>query len=148
MAESVESIHQRVRSLREEATEALDDTAPGKAVLVPLPAVRRRKGLTAIRGLFQGLPAVLDVVQDGLTREELKIQLRKDSPTAKDNTLNAIINCFQSELAVIRREGDQYVLTERGEALLESNDPDELADWMLTHILGVDHIVWMVAEAM
>lgn len=110
---------------------------PGEK-LVPLPAARRRRGLTAIRGLFSGVLSTLEFVRDGVTRAELLDFLRASSPEAKANSLGVAINVLQSELAVIKRDGNRYVLTERGEDVLESQDPSYLADWLLTRILGVD----------
>jgi MoxR-like ATPase len=106
--------------------------------LVPLPAARRRRGLTAIRGLFPGVLSTLEFVRDGATRTELLDFLRASSPDAKVNTLGMAINVLKSELAVIRDDGDRYVLTERGVDVLESQDPSHLADWLLTRILGPD----------
>ena len=106
--------------------------------LVPLPAARRRRGLTAIRGLFPGVLSTLEFVRDGATRAELLDFLRASSPEAKINTLGMAINVLKSELAVIKDDGDRYVLTERGVDVLESQDPNHLADWLLTRILGPD----------
>jgi MoxR-like ATPase len=106
--------------------------------LLPLPAARRRRGLTAIRGLFPGVLSTLEFVRDGATRAELLDFLRASSPESKVNTLGMAINVLKSELAVIRDDGDRYVLTERGVDVLESQDPSHLADWLLTRILGPD----------
>lgn len=112
--------------------------AGDEAKLLPLPAARRRKGLTAIRGLFPGLLSTLEYVRDSPTRTELLDFLRASSPEAKVNSLGVTINALQGELAVIRTQGDRYVLTERGDDVLESQDPGHLADWILTRILGAD----------
>lgn len=115
------------------------ETKPGKHTqLVPLPAARRRRGLTAIRGLFPGVLSALEFVRDGVTRAELIAFLRASSPDAKESSLNVAINVLQSELAVIKSSNDRYFLTERGEDVLESQDPSDLADWILTRILGAD----------
>lgn len=114
-------------------------TKPGEEKLLPLPAARRRRGLTPIRGGFPSALAVLEYVRDGVTREQLLDHLRTGNPALKDSSLGVIINTLQGELGVIRWDGNQYVLTERGAAVLESEDAGELADWLLTHILGVDH---------
>lgn len=106
--------------------------------LKPLPAARRRRGLTAIRGLFPGMLSTLEFVRDGVTRPELLEFLRAASPDAKETSLGVTVNCLQSELAVIKADGDRYVLTEQGEEVLESQDPTYLADWLLTRILGPD----------
>lgn len=119
-----------------------DETKPGQETqLLPLPAARRRRGLTAIRGLFPGVLSTLEVVRDGVTREQLLDFLGTASPDAKVSSLGVTINVLQSEIGVIRLDGNRYVLTERGEDVLESQDPNDLADWILTRILGVDKAI-------
>lgn len=110
---------------------------PGEK-LAPLPAARRRKGLTAIKGQFPGVLSSLEFIRDGVTRQELLDFLRASNPDVKASVLGLTINVYQSELGVIRMDGDRYVLTERGENVLESQDPRFLADWLLTRVLGVD----------
>jgi 5-methylcytosine-specific restriction protein B len=119
-----------------------EETRPGRETrLLPLPAARRRRGLTAIKGFFPGVLSTLEFVRKGVTREELIDFLRSSSPEVKVSSLGVTINSYQSELDVIRLEGDRYVLTERGENVLESQDPSFLADWLLTRILGVDRTI-------
>jgi 5-methylcytosine-specific restriction enzyme B len=117
------------------------ETGPGETQLVPLSAARRRRGLTAIKGLFPGLLSTLEFVRDGVTRDELIDFLRTSSPDSKVSSLGVTINAYKSEIGAIRLEGDRYVLTERGESVLESQDPSDLADWLLTRILGVDNVI-------
>jgi 5-methylcytosine-specific restriction protein B len=117
------------------------ETGPGETQLVPLSAARRRRGLTAIKGLFPGLLSVLEFVRDGVTREELIDFLRTSSPDSKVSSLGVTINSYKGEFGAIRLEGDRYVLTERGESVLESQDPSDLADWLLTRVLGVDNAI-------
>ena len=117
-----------------------------EARLVPLPAVRRRRGLTAIRGLFPGVLSTLEFVRDGVTRDALLDFLRASSPESKASSLGVTINSLQSELGTIRLDGDRYVLTERGEDVLESQDPNHLADWILTRILGADRAITELNE--
>lgn len=110
--------------------------------LLPLPAARRRRGLTAIKGLFPGTLSVLEFLQAGATRDELLDFLKSSSPDSKTASLGVMINVYQSELGVIRRdESERYVLTERGTNVLESEDPADLADWLLTRVLGVDEAI-------
>lgn len=106
--------------------------------LVPLPAARRRRGLTAIKGLFPAVLSALEFVRDGVTRPELLDFLRAASPESKASSLGMAINVLQSELGVIKAQGDRYILTARGEDVLESQDPTHLSDWLLTGVLGVD----------
>ena len=130
-------IYERFVQTPAEVTEK--PTEPGNDTkLLPLPAARRRRGLTAIRGLFPGVLSTLEFIRDGATRPELLDFLRASSPDVKVNTLGMAINVLKSELAVIRDDGDRYVLTERGVDVLESQDPNHLADWLLTRILGPD----------
>jgi len=129
-----------------------DDTTtptdePGELKLVPMPATRRRRGLTGMRGGLASILSALDFVQDGVTRDELQDFLRSQYPESKKSTLGVYVNVLQSEFAVIRRDGDRYVLTERGASVLESQDPDDLSDWLLTHILGVDHVFVLLRDS-
>jgi hypothetical protein len=126
-----------VRPPEEERTEE-PAGQPGEMRLVPLPAARRRRGLTTIRGLFPAVLSALEFVRDGTTRQELIDFLRANAPDVKEATLRVSVNVLKSELGLIRSEGDRIMLSERGEAVLESGDPDDLADWLLTHVLGVD----------
>ena len=114
--------------------------------LVPMSASRRRRGLTGMGGGFSFIMSALDFIQDGVTRDELLDFMRSQSPASKQSTLGVQINILQSEFAVIRRLGDRYLPTDRGNAVLESQDPDELSDWLLTHILGVDHVLVLLRD--
>lgn len=106
--------------------------------LQPLPAARRRRGLTAIKGLFPALLSTLEFVRPGVSRDELLDFLRSSAPDSKTTSLGVTINSYQGELDAIRSTGGRYVLTERGEDVLETQDPGALADWLLTRILGID----------
>lgn len=109
--------------------------------LVPWPASRRRRGMTSINGLFPGMLAILEFIGDGKPREELLDHLQEESPESKRSTLVAAVHGIQAEFGVIRLHAGSYVLTERGEALLESQDPVEVRDWLLTRVLGVDWLL-------
>ena len=107
-----------------------EETSPGRETrLLPLSAARRRRGLTAIRGLFPGLLSALEFIRDGVTREELIDFLRISAPDLKVSSLGVTINLFKSELGAIKLDGDRYVLTERGENVLESQDPSDTRLW-------------------
>jgi 5-methylcytosine-specific restriction protein B len=106
--------------------------------LSPLPAVRRRRGLTPIKGLFQSILSCLEFVRAGVTRQELLDFLRAASPDAKAAALGLTINVLESEFGVVQHEGSRYTVTESGRLALETQDSIHLADWVLTRVLGVD----------
>lgn len=114
--------------------------------LSPRPATLRRKGLTAIKGGFQAMLALLPSLDDGLSREEFSDVIRQANPDLAPGSVGAVINVLCGELGVSRRDGDTYRLTPRGIQLLATQDPNELADRLLTEILGVDHVVVALAQ--
>lgn len=116
-----------------DTVEQHDDTT-----LSPLPAARRRRGLTPIRGLFTNVLSVLEFVRSGVSRSELIDFLRASSPDAKTTSLGLTINVLEGELGAIRRERDLYLPTERGQRVLDTQDSIHFADWLLTRVLGVD----------
>ena len=131
----------------EDGTETVEEgVVGGTTKLLPLPAERRRRGLTAIRGGLQTLLGILDFVEQGASREDLIEHVRTILPNYKDSSLGTVINALVSEYAIIRSHDGQYRLTERGEALLETGDPGELADWLLTRVLGVDLAIVALRE--
>jgi 5-methylcytosine-specific restriction enzyme B len=118
----------------------------GQETLLPLPAARRRRGLTAINGGFQTVLSLLEFAKDGVTREELLDQILTAIPGTKESSRRTVINVLQSELAVLKREGELYKPTNEGLAALRSGDASELGNWLLTRILGVDHVLKSVSE--
>jgi 5-methylcytosine-specific restriction enzyme B len=102
-----------VKSPAVAVTQSSSATNPDDSRLVPLPAARRRRGMTAIRGGFQGALSTLEFVRDGVTRQELLDFLRTASPGVKDSSLSTMINVLQSELGVVRVDGDKYVRAPR-----------------------------------
>lgn len=127
------------RSVKEKKTPR--KVVPEEDSLVPLPAARRSRGLTGITGGFQATRSILEFCRDGVPREDLKSYIRTISPTLKENSINAQINVIARELNCLKLDGDRCVLTDRGHAFLESGDAAELMDWLLTRILGVDHVL-------
>jgi 5-methylcytosine-specific restriction enzyme B len=125
----------------EEEKVALPGKKPGEESLIPLPAARRRRGLTALAG---GFPAVLEVLQelkDGLAREEFLDYLRVRYPALKEASRRMTMNILRSELGVIKNVNNEYSLTERGAAVLETSSARDLGDWLVTRVLGVDHVL-------
>ena len=129
----------------EEPTESISEV-PGNERLVPLPAARRRRGLTGVSGGFQALLNILEFCRDGAIREDLKSQLRTINPRLKESSIAPQINVLISEFNCLKWNRDQYALTDRGHALLESGDPAELMDWFITRILGIDHVFVMLRD--
>ena len=109
--------------------------------LEPQPAALRRKGLTAMKGGFQTLLDFLPILNDGVTREEFGDLIRQANPDLAANSVVTSINVVSREFDLCKRQGDSYVLSARGINLLESRDPDELADHLLTRVFGVDHVL-------
>jgi hypothetical protein len=124
----------------ESRSEVASEPEPERRLL-PLPAARRRRGLTPIRGLFHGVLSSLEFLRKGVTRAELIDFLRASSPDAKLHSLGLAINVMESELGVIRRDRDRYILTDSGRETLASQDSIHLADFILTRILGADHAI-------
>lgn len=110
----------------------------GEEKLIPLSAARRQRGMFSVALGLPMLIGALEVVRDGATREELIDHLRSELPTYKDNSLGNVVNMLRRTFDAIELVDGQYVPTPRGETLLEGEDPDDLSDWLLTHILGLD----------
>jgi MoxR-like ATPase len=127
-----------------DATTANDaDEKPGEEKLVPLPADRRRRGMLAIGGSFSGVRSMLEFAKDGCVREDFKEHIRSLNPRLSPQSINTNINALIAEWGVLEAEGDRLVPTTRGTTLLENDkaDPDDVSDWLITRILGFDHIL-------
>lgn len=109
--------------------------------LVPLPATLRRKGLTAMKGNFQTLLGFLPALNDGVTREEFRDLIRQANPDLAETSIGPAINVVMREFDLCKNNDDVYRLSPRGINLLESQDPQELADHLLTKVLGVDFVI-------
>ncbi len=119
---------------------------PGEERLVPLPAARRRKGLTGISGGREALLNILEFCRDGVTREELVSHVKTVNPNLKESSIGTQINVIASEYKCLKSDGNRFVLTDRGHAFLESDDPEVLMDWLVTRILGVDHALVILRD--
>jgi len=120
---------------------------PSVNILVPRPATLRRKGLTATKGGFTALLELLPELQDGLSRTEFEDLVAHRNPGLSKASIGVNINAVAREFDLCRRQDDTYLLTPRGINLLETQDPDELCDHLLTRIFGVDHVlVWLAKE--
>lgn len=126
-----------VLGMDDEATEEAVG-ADGETKLIPMPAARRRRGVTVVANGLQTILGALDFIEDGVARDELMAHLRTLLPNYKDSSLNVTIGVLTSELGLVKREDGLFVPTDRGQAFLDSEDPSELTDWLLTRVLGVD----------
>lgn len=117
-----------------------------KQNLVPLPAARRAKGLTGFTGGRQSLLNILEFCRDGATREDLKTHVSNIFPTWQSKAINKQLNRIKNEFNCLNSDGDQFVLTDRGRKYLESDDPGELMEWLVTRILGVDHVLVILRD--
>lgn len=130
----------------EDATETAGVVA-GDETLKPLPADRRRRGMNTIKGYLPTLRTFLEFVRDGCKREDLKEHIRSVNPALSDGSIGLHMNALIGEWGAIRAEGDEFRLTPRGEAFLESGDPAELADWLLTRMLAFDTALYELRES-
>lgn len=129
------------RTNRDPAATADQEPDAPATVLNPLPAALRRKGLTAMRGGFQTLLGFMEDLSEGVTREEFASLMKQANPDLAEGSIGTAINVVAREFDLCRREGDTYRLSARGINLRQSQDPDELADHLLTRVLGVDHVL-------
>lgn len=129
-----------VQSPEQESTEVADPET-GEEMLNPLPAERRRRGLLSIGGGLATLLAMIEFAREGCTREDFMQHLQSLTPAAKKSSLNTQLNALIAEWGVLRAQGGELQLTPRGEAFLESGDPDEVIDWMITRVLGFDNLL-------
>ena len=128
-----------------DATEVPSDV-PGDVKLNPLPADRRRRGMLAIAGLIPSVLAMLEFAKDGCKRADFLEHIRSINPKLAPSSLVTNLNALIAEWGALRAVGDDLQLTPRGEALLESGEPEEVSDWLLTRILGFDNLLFMLNE--
>jgi hypothetical protein len=133
--------------ISDDGTETTVDPSDATSELKPLPATLRRKGLTSMKGGFQTLLGFLPELNEGVSREEFADLIKQANPELAANSLVTSINVVSREFDLCKREGDTYRLSARGINLLETQDPDELADHLLTKVLGVDHVLKALEKA-
>lgn len=129
-----------VQNPEAEATEK-SDPLTGEEVLNPLPPERRRRGMLAIGGGTGTIQTMIEFAADGCTREDFMQHLQSINPQSKKATFNTQLNALIAEWGVLRATGSDLQLTLRGEAFLESGEPDEVIDWMITRVLGFDYLL-------
>lgn len=128
-----------------DATEVPSDV-PGAVKLNPLPPDRRRRGMLAIAGLVPSVLAMLEFAKDGCKRADFLEHIRSVNPKLAPTSLGSNLNALIAEWGALRAEGDELYLTPRGEALLESGEPEEVSDWLLTRVLGFDNLLYMLRD--
>ena len=132
-------LYERLTSDKPSETSIPDDIKQSQ--LSPLPATLRRKCLTAMKGGVQTLLSFLPALDDGVTRDEFSDLIRQANSDLAPQSIGPFINVVAREFDLCSREGDVYRLSARGINLLESQDPHDLVDHLLTRVLGVDHIL-------
>lgn len=134
-----------VQNPQPEATETADSLS-GELRLKHLPVERRRRGMLGIGGGTATVLAMIEFAREGCTREDFIEHLQSLSPSAKKSTLNTQFNALIAEWGVLHADDQKLKLTPRGEAFLESADPDEVIDWMITRILGFDNLLYALKQ--
>lgn len=135
-----------VQNPEAESTET-SDPVTGEERLNPLPAGRRRRGMLAIGGGTATIQAMIEFAVDGCSREDFIEHLQSINPASKKSTLNTQLNALIAEWGVLQPVGNDLQLTPRGEAFLESGDPDDVIDLMITRILGFDNVLYELQAA-
>ena len=126
-----------------DAVEIVDtDKDAGSVKLLPLPAERRRRGMLAIAGSFATIRGIVEFAKDGCMREDLREHIRSINSALSPAAINTNLHALIAEWGVLQSNGSMLELTTRGEALLENGDPDDVSDWLLTKILGFDHVLY------
>ncbi|MEM4987232.1 hypothetical protein V8G57_07495 [Collimonas sp. H4R21] len=120
---------------------SISPATPIDSTLKPLAAIKRRKGLTAMKGSFPSLMSFVQVLEDGLSREEFVDAIRHENPDLAATSIGTVINSIAREFNLSALDNGIYQLTARGINLLNSSDPDELSDHLLTRVLGVDNVI-------
>ena len=114
--------------------------------LDPLTASRRRKGIPSVPGGFAGMLTLLDYVRENPSREDTLDYLRAEYPDHQEITHKRQLANVRNGFRCIRVSGDRIELTELGQRLVGTGDPDLLRDDLLTKVLGPDHVIVELAD--
>lgn len=140
-------VFERLGGGEESADESFEQQdAPGHLKLRPLPALQRRKGLTAIKGGLATILKAVTYVGEGVPKDDLIAYLRSEFPDYTTGSLGTMLNVLKGEFFVLRQEKDQLYLTRLGGSLLEGGEVSELMPVLLTRILGVDNVLVHLRE--
>ena len=133
----------RLPKQADDTSESDPDELPGEPRLTPRPADRRRRSMMTINGGFTTVRSMLEFANEGCTREDFKEHIRSINPSLAPSSVNATFNALIGEWGVLDAKGEWLVPTGRGQAVLESEsaEPYAVSDWLITRILGFDHIL-------
>lgn len=122
------------------------DDFSGKEKLKPLPAAGRRRGLLAIAGSLPSIIGMLEFAREGCNRADLREHIKSLNTKLAPSSVETNINALVAEWGALYATGDHFELTPRGQALLDTQDPSEVQDWLLTRILGFDNLLVGVSK--
>lgn len=126
--------------------DAHEPTNAGSPRFRPLPAELRQPTppLTGPGNGFEFLKPVLAAVGDGVSHSYLVLHLRTLRPSWRAQRAEHYLERIRKGLRVIEHRVSTIRLTASGRALRQTGNPDALREWMLTGLLGFDHLlVWM-----
>ncbi|HEU4851809.1 MAG TPA: hypothetical protein VFT37_06615, partial [Telluria sp.] len=83
-------------------------STPIDSTLTPLIAIKRRKGLTAMKGSFASLMNYVQILEDGLTREEFADAIRRENPDLAADSIPSVINSVAREFGLCAIENGVY----------------------------------------
>ena len=117
--------------------------------LRPLPAARRvtTPPLTGPGNGFEFLKEALSLVGEGSDLRVLVGGLRSMRPQWREMRAKHYLDRIRSGLQVIEGRGAWIRPTETGRALQRTGNPDTLREWLLTSLLGFDHLLVWMSEA-
>lgn len=121
------------------ATE-IHDLGTGHERLNPLPDENRHIGMLAMAGGIAEVIAIIRDAKGGRKREDLLGHMQKTKPSSGEPSLRKHLDSL-IEWGLIEARGEIIHLTRRGENLVETGEPDEISDWLLTRVLGFDHLL-------
>lgn len=122
-----------------EATEIVDFNT-GHERLNPLPDESRNFGMREIKEGLADVTAIIKFAKGGCKRAALIHHMQTVKTENRERSLqNHLDKLFT--WGVIQVRGGVIDLTPRGEGLVETGEPDEISDWLLTRVVGFDHLL-------
>lgn len=114
--------------------------------LRPLPAARRvtTPPLTGPGNGFEFLKEALSLVGEGSGLPVLISELRSMRPQWSERRAKHYLDRIRRGLQVIDDRRGWFRPSDSGRAIQRTGDPDALREWLLTSLLGFDHVlVWI-----